>query len=313
MNPPSQIMTEHLLPTLRGLVAHNLNEKGYSQSRIARMLAITQASVSLYLTHDSFFYKQKMRALCIEDSDTERYVKTLVEDLKRSRVEAIHTLLCIWRNLLASGLICSIHKKEASILEDCDVCMRIYRPIHKNLKQNEVLSEVERAAKIIEDSYKFQSVIPAVSVNIVMALQGAKTDIDVAAFPGRIMKIHGRAKHTLPAEFGSSHHMARMVLSAMGYNPDLRAAINIKYDDEVADIIDRMKLNVVHISNKDHKSIEGDVVVSAFQDRLSKSDVTVPQVVIDEGGKGLEPITYIFGKTATEVANLALEIAKQHM
>ncbi|MFQ6135430.1 MAG: thiamine-phosphate synthase family protein [Nitrososphaerales archaeon] len=314
MHPPAELMTKHLLPALRGLVTHTLREKGYSQSRIAGLLGITQASVSLYLARKSSFYREKIRIIGVEDSDTDRYVETLFEDLIRGRVEAIYTLSSIWRNLLASGLLCPTHKKEASILEDCDVCMRLYSPIQADLQKTEVPREVERAAKMVEDSSLFQYVMPEVSVNIVMAVQGGETEADVAAFPGRMVKIHGRAKHMLPAEFGASRHMARMLLIAMRHNPELRAAINIKYDGKVADILSGMNLSVAHISSEDHEmSLEGDVVVSAFKTKLNSSGMTVLHVVTDEGGEGLEPITYIFGRNATEAAQRALKIAKRYV
>lgn len=313
MHPPAELMTKHLLPALRGLVTHKLREIDHSQSKIAAMLGITQASVSLYLTQDPSFYRKKMREIGVEDSNTDRYVEMLFEDLIRGRVEAIYTISSIWRNLLASGLLCPTHKKEASILEDCDVCMRLYGPVQTDLQKDEVLREVKRAARIVEESLHFQYVMPEVSVNIVMAVQDGKTEADVAAFPGRIVKIHGRAKHISSAEFNASRHMARMLLTAMQRNPELRAAINIKYDDKVEDILSSMNLSFTRISSEDHRaSLEGDVIVSAFKAKLNSSKVTIPPLVVDEGGEGLEPITYIFGRNATEAAQRALEIAKRY-
>jgi predicted fused transcriptional regulator/phosphomethylpyrimidine kinase/predicted transcriptional regulator len=313
MLPPAELMTKHILPALRGLITHTLTEKEYSQSRIAIILGITQASVSLYLSNEPSFYKEKMREIGVKDSDTDRYVEMLFEDLLRGRVEAIYTISSIWRNLLASGLLCPAHKREASILEDCDVCMRLYGPLQGDAQKNEVLREVERAAKMVEDSPFFQYVMPEVSVNTVMALKDAKTEADVVAFPGRIVKIHGRAKHIQSAEFSASRHMARMLLTIMQLSPDLRAAINIKYDDRVDGTLSNMNLSCIRISSEDHKpSMEGDVVVSAFKTKLSKDGNVVHSIVVDEGGEGLEPITYMFGKNATEVAKQALEIAKKY-
>ena len=118
----------------------------------------------------------------------------------------------------------------------------------------------------------------------------------------------------LPAEFGASRHMARVLLTAMKHNPELRAAVNIKFDDKIADILSSMYLNVIHISRRDHEvSLEGDVVVSAFKTKLNSGGILVPQVVTDEGGEGLEPITYIFGRNATEAVRRTLAIAKKYV
>ncbi|MCL4435117.1 MAG: hypothetical protein M1503_08040 [Thaumarchaeota archaeon] len=306
-------MTKHLLPALRGLVTHNLDRKGYSQSRIAGLLGITQAAVSLYLTKKPGVYFEKTRELGVPDADTERYVEMLSEDVVRGRVEAIYTLSSLWRNLLAAGALCAVHRRESSILEECDVCMRLYGPVQKDVEKTEVLREVERAAKIVENSPFFPKVMPEVSVNIVMAAPEARTETDVAALPGRMVKIHGRAGHMLPAEFGISRHMARMLLTAMHSNSEIQAALNIRHDHKMDNVLQDLRLNVVRIVREDHQaSLEGDIVVSAFKAKLNTSSAEPAQIIVDEGGEGLEPNTYIFGRDATEAAQLALEIAKRY-
>ncbi len=313
VNPPTEIMHNTFLPAMRGLVTHKLRNLGYSQSKIAALLGITQASVSMYLNHNIIIYKEKLRTIGISDLDSDRYVGMLSEDVIRGHVEGIYTLLSIWRNILSSGLICSVHKKLDSIVEDCDVCMRLYNSIENNFEKAEVLREVERAAKIVEDSHRFQHIMPEVSVNIVMAIQNAQTEDDVAAFPGRIIKVHGQAKHILPAEFGVSRHTARMLLTATQYNSELRAAINIKYDKKIKDILSNMELNIIDISSNKYKvNLKGDVVVTAFKISLAANQNLLFNVVVDTGGKGLEPITYIFGKNATETAEIVLSIANNY-
>lgn len=313
MHPPSEIMVKHLLPALRGLVTHNLDRKGYSQSRIAGLLGITQASVSLYLTKNPRVYLEKTRELGVPDADTERYIEMLSEDVVRGRVEAIYTLSSLWRNLLATGALCTIHRRKSSILEECDVCMRLYSPVQKDVEKTEVLREVERAAKMVENSPFFPKVMPEVSVNIVMAAPEARTEMDVAALPGRMVKIHERAGHILPAEFGVSRHMARMLLTAMRSNPGTRAALNILYDSRIDGILRDLQINFIRIVREDHQaSLEGDAVVSAFKAKLNTFSTKSTQIVVDEGGEGLEPNTYIFGGDATEAAQLALEIAKRY-
>ncbi len=38
----------------------------------------------------------------------------------------------------------------------------------------------------------------------------------------------------------------------------------------------------------------------------------VPEIVIDEGGPGLEPMAYLFDVNATEVTKKAIEIARNY-
>ena len=313
VNPPTEILHNTFLPAMRGLITYKFKNLGYSQSRIASLLGITQASVSIYLNHDITIYKEKLRTIGISDLDIDQYTGMLSEDVIRGQVEGIYTLLYIWRNILSSGLLCPIHKKLDSIVENCDVCMKLYVSIENNFEKTEVLREVERAAKIVEGSQRFQYIMPEVSVNIVMAIQNAETEDDVAAFPGRIIKVHSQAKHILPAEFGVSRHTARMLLTAIHHNPELRAAINIKYDKKIRDTLSNMKLNIIDISSNKHKvNLKGDIVVTAFKISLAANPDLLFNVVVDTGGEGLEPITYVFGKNATETAEIVLNIANNY-
>jgi len=312
MHPPSELMTKTLLPAVRGLIAHSLNGKGMSQSRIAKMLGVTQASVSLYLSKASSVYMEKLMGLGVSETDAERLVHMLCEDLLRSSVEAIYTLSSMWRNLLVSGAVCRLHRDEASITEECDVCMRLYGAAEVGLERSKVIRELEAAVRMIEASPHFHQVMPEVSVNIVMAVEGGRSEADVAAFPGRIVKVRDRARHIQPPEFGASRHMARMLLIAMERNSNFRAAINVKYDEKVSRLLSELGFKYIKIPRSEHKpSLEGDIVVSAFRCVLNRG-VQLREVVVDEGGEGLEPVTYIFGRSAVDVAELSLKIASKY-
>jgi len=50
VRPPEEMLHEVLLPNLRGVLAHRLRSLGYSQSKIAKILNVTQPSVSGYLS-----------------------------------------------------------------------------------------------------------------------------------------------------------------------------------------------------------------------------------------------------------------------
>jgi predicted fused transcriptional regulator/phosphomethylpyrimidine kinase/predicted transcriptional regulator len=303
-------MVKTFLPSIRGLISHKLHTIGYSQSKIAFLLGVTQASVSMYLEKDSSIFRTKITDLGIREFDLNSYEKMLTEDITRGRIKALYTLSSIWRNILSKGIICSVHKKESSIFEDCDVCMQLYGSSQINHERSEVIREIERAAEIIEDSNNFHLVMPEVSSNIVMAIQHGKTEADVAAFPGRMVKIHGSVKHRYPAEFGASQHMSRMLLAAIQHNNEFLAAINIKYDSNIGDFLSRMNRLIIFISSKEQKTgKKGDLIVSAFKLKLNSSKLNISNYYVAEGSEGLEPITYIFGRNAIEVTKMALEIA----
>ena len=65
MHPPCEIMMEAFLPSMRVLVARRLSEEGDSQGKISRLLGITQASVSNYLSADLHDVDSKLSSIGI--------------------------------------------------------------------------------------------------------------------------------------------------------------------------------------------------------------------------------------------------------
>jgi len=314
MHPPCELMVKSFLPGVRGLVAHELAEKkGLSQGRIAATLGVTQASVSQYLAKEPEFHMRRVLELGVDESEVDKYVTLLCEDLLKSQVDAIYTLHSIWKGLLARGVICAAHKREAPIIGDCDACMRLFGAVQIDSSRAVVLEELRRAVEVIEASPSFTWVMPEVSVNLVMALEGAKTESDVAGIPGRIVRVRGGARAAMPPEFAASHHMARILLTAMRFNPNIRAAIDIRFDERVEDVLREMRIQYARIARaRKEAEVSDEVVVSAFRQTLAKLRM-VPQAVIHEGSRGLEPITYLFAKDARAVAEQAVAISKRYL
>jgi hydroxymethylpyrimidine/phosphomethylpyrimidine kinase len=98
-----------------------------------------------------------------------------------------------------------------------------------------------------------------------------------------------------------------MIFSSLHYNPEIRAAINIKYSKEILEVCREMKLE---ISSFDR---------TKEPENLSKLDWgtveaiekygSVPKVIYDKGSIGKEPMIRLLGTNAIEVAKLAVELA----
>ncbi|MEM2211233.1 MAG: thiamine-phosphate synthase family protein [Nitrososphaerales archaeon] len=306
-------MIKEFLPAVRGLVAHKLREKKISQVRMARMLGVTQAAISQYLSKKFQYYLEKLNELGIKMDEGNKIAKLLCEDLLIGQVDAIRTLYTIWRRLLADGILCHAHKRLSLINEDCDICMKLFKTEIMDSTRFKVLEELKKAVRIIEASPYFPYIMPEVSVNIALAITNATTEADIAAIPGRIGKVHGRAKAMMDPEFGASRHMAKMLLCAMHYDKNIKAVINVKYDEKIDKILNKMGYDLVYINQVVTSPRIGiDVVVESFNEALSKLR-RVSKIVIHKGGIGIEPMTYIFGKCATEIAEEAVEIASRYI
>jgi len=276
------------------------------------MVGVTQAAVSQYLSSGRMSYVSKLKRLGLGEEEVERYIGLICEDLLVSPVEAIQTLYAVWKDLLAKGILCAAHQSLSPIPRECDVCMRVFASVKQDDKQNLVLKQMEKALSLLASSPDFQAIMPEVSVNLVMCPEDARKEGAVAAIPGRIVKVYGRARAMMPPQFGASHHMARMLLAARSLNPTVQACINTKFDANVKVILSGMGLSVLFTVDKDRLSMKPpDVVVEAFSEALQ--DRREPfRVVVDRGGPGLEPMTYLFGGDAVEVCQTALELASRY-
>lgn len=185
-------------------------------------------------------------------------------------------------------------------------------PYHKYL----VYSEMKNALKVIEEKQELISkLIPEISTNIAMALPKfyAKTTNDVMAVPGRIRYFKNKLVFSKEPEFGASDHVARALLKYMDYFPLYRSAANIAYNDNIQKIIEKIGFSYSSYDRKfepkDVKEKEGGSmqwgISFALKDKRSPVDV-----IIDYGDFGKEPGAFIFGKTAIEVVEKMIKIAK---
>jgi len=306
-------MVDSFLPAIRGLVAHELNKNGVSQAKVAAALSMTQASVSQYLSNLPERYTKRLENLGVEVPVVERYVKLLSEEVMKSPIDAVITLYAFWRSLMVRGNIRHSHIAGLTISTGCEICERLFETPMIEVGRGLVLAQLVEAIRRIEASANVVAIMPNVGMNLVLADAEAKHESDVAGVPGRIVRVRGRAKATLRPEFGVSRHMAQMLLTTRKFNSSYRAAINIKYDHKMNGILKKMKIQVLRTADKDkllHR--QGDIVVAALYSVLEKLRRT-PPVVVDTGGPGLEPMTYVFGSTAHEVVDRALEIASRYL
>lgn len=179
------------------------------------------------------------------------------------------------------------------------------------------LMDVERAVEILKaNSQLISALIPEVFTNIVKALPRhyARTPLDVAGIPGRIGKVGNRIIVPAKPEFGASAHMARAILAAMEFDPEIRAAANIRYGKDIEEAVNRLGYSWSYFDRKeeppDVKAIEGGTMRWGIRTAIMRVG-KVPDVIYDYGEHGKEPLAKIFGKTAVEVAEKMVSIAKE--
>jgi hypothetical protein len=306
MHPPSEMMVDSFLPAMRETVARLLAQEGMSQGRIAGLMGVTQASVSLYLKSEGRA-SELLRRLGVPEEEGRRYASLLVEDLKKNPVYAVGTLYSIWSDLLGRGSMCEAHRSLYPQLAQCDLCVRTFGG--RELRPGDATVHVAEAVKLVERSSDFARIMPEVSVNIAFAPEGARTTQDIVAVPGRIVKVRGTARSFMRPEYGASTHVAKVLLAAMAHDPAVRAAMNLRYDRRMQRALRRMKLKPVMLDEQGVKS-ESEMIAS-LRGALRDEAASVTAVV-DPGGPGLEPGLYLFAQDAVGVARLSMALARAY-
>lgn len=298
-------MVERLLPSMRHLVSRRLCSEGFSQSRVSSMLGVTQASVSHYLTAGTERPYSVLASLSLDREETDRYVSLLSEDLKRNPLDSVDTLTTLWVELLGRGLVCPAHRAMYPSLAQCDVCVRQFGAPRKT---PEIVGQVARAVKMLEDTPNFALVMPEVSVNIA-SLEGDSQSIDdVVAVPGRIVRVRNTPRAMSQPERGASRHMAKILLLVRKRMPEYRAALNLKWDLRMARALKKLGLRSLALGSYVVGGSE-DPTVEALTSRLLQTRERF-DAVVDPGGKGIEPSLYLFGRTAPDVALTAARITE---
>ncbi len=181
-------------------------------------------------------------------------------------------------------------------------------------ERHRVLEDVSAAAKMIEDHSEFLPYIAEVGTQVAMALPYASTKRHVAAVEGRIVKFGERARAVGCARFGASDHVARIVLTAMGHDPLKRAALNLRYDQDLVAAFKKLGRVVSSFDRRleppEAKAMEGGTLAWGVEEAI-KAAGRVPDVVYDFGEVGKEPMIRVLGNSAMEVVEKALASIKR--
>jgi predicted fused transcriptional regulator/phosphomethylpyrimidine kinase/predicted transcriptional regulator len=200
------------------------------------------------------------------------------------------------------GDICRIHRNALPDLVGCNACHRTFVNLGGgSTERMEVLNELNRALSALSMYPRFDRLIPEVRTNIVMCTKDPKDTNDVAAFPGRITVMKGRAAAVSRPEFGASRHMSIILLTARKINPNVRAVTCIKYDKIIEQAMKQAGLQFIVMDRSRYESIE----------RFLQTLEDIEDGVVDPGGAGIEPVVYIFGKNAINVVEKIIKIVNK--
>jgi hydroxymethylpyrimidine/phosphomethylpyrimidine kinase len=180
----------------------------------------------------------------------------------------------------------------------------------REMERYRVIQELKRALETLRQGH-LGHLIPEVSSNLGYALPGAEEAEDVAAFPGRIFRLKDTVASLSGPEFGASRHIARIILTAMRFDPEYCSAMNIRYSKENITRLRQKGFLIGHFDRKQEprgvKEKEGSSLewgVQTVLGRLKK----VPDFIYDEGDVGKEPMIRVLGRNPWEVIKKILKL-----
>jgi len=171
-----------------------------------------------------------------------------------------------------------------------------------------VLERLRKAMEELETLDYGGLLVPEVQVNLCEAIPLARNHSEVAGIKGRIVRWGDRMRSVGCPAFGASRHVANIVLTAMGFDPFMRAAINIKFEEDWIPLLEASPLDVAFFSRKDEpikvKEREGSTLEWGVNRVCSRLD-RVPDIIYDRGDVGKEPMIRIIGRNALTVVEKA--------
>jgi len=286
-----EVVVDEFLPTFRALLAAELRDRGLTQSEVAALLGISQSAVSKY-AHGEVETNDRLAA----DDRVTDLVEQLGEGLASGDVTPVQALVeaeVLIRQLERGDLLARLHEEAFPPLSAYDGDFAVHDADSPVRTAERVLASVRRGVRTLENTSGFAALIPAVGSNLVEALPEATDIDDVAAVPGRVLDVKGRATVPGDPEFGVSEHVASVLLAARAGGSDARAALNVRCDEAVLDALAEGGLDAVEF--------DADAPVDEAV-RMAVEAEPDADVVYQTGGFGVEPVAYLLAPDAVTAA-----------
>lgn len=181
-------------------------------------------------------------------------------------------------------------------------------------ERDEILLKLKEAVDYFISNERAYLLIPEVRTNIGYALANAEIEKDVAAIPGRLTIAFNRVIYCLPPAFGASDHIARVILTAMKYDKEIRSAINLRYYDKIVNALLNLDKTSIYLFDRrtepeQDKKVERhtmNFMVEVAYKKLGK----IPTYIVDLGDYGKEPGLFVLAKDPVEVVKTSLELLR---
>ena len=255
------------LSRLHQNVAKDLRTKGWSQTEIADALGSTQSTISRQMQKPPMALNSSADEATIDGWSHEL---SLALNSMGPEAHVVRQRLVVEFQFTGNNTI-----RYDKTLTGLD--------LEEGQEQRALLRRLEWAAGRL-DVRRIEHSIPAVGLNIASCNKGATSAADVAAFPGRITLVEGELRHHETPSFGSSNHLASVLIDSHSIDSSKVSIINIRPP------LSGSAVNTARVE-KMCKQL-GYNFSLAPKGKVSSQESKI-DVLLDEGDFGWEPTLYV--------------------
>ncbi len=188
-----------------------------------------------------------------------------------------------------------------------------YEVVARDWNRYKVIQSLKSALGTLKRSATVAHLLPEVQSNLAYSLPKPISHDDVAAFPGRLVRVGEELLTVRDPEFGTSRHMANVVLTATKFKEEMRSAMNIRYSEATVRKCLELGFTVAKFDRKDEpeaiKKKEGSTLSWGVAEAIKHSN-TFPDIIYDTGEIGKEPMIRVLGSNPGNVVEKVIKIAR---
>ena len=176
-------------------------------------------------------------------------------------------------------------------------------------KNSEIQKQLSLSIIDFQNIKDVSKIIPECQTNFVFSKNKPKNIKNVLGISGRLVKSGNNVIQAGDLVFGGSQHVATALIEVSKKFPDIRSAINIKYEPKLITKAKKRKMSVLTYDRKKeskNSKLKENSSISWGVSSCLKSEM--PDIIYHKGDLGKEPMIIVFGNTPTEVVKKIKQI-----
>ena len=176
-------------------------------------------------------------------------------------------------------------------------------------KNSEIQKQLSLSIIDFQNIKDVSKIIPECQTNFVFSKNKPKNIKNVLGISGRLVKSGNNVIQAGDLVFGGSQHVATALIEVSKKFPEIRSAINIKYEPKLITKAKKRKMSVLTYNRKKeskNSKLKENSSISWGISNCLKSEM--PDMIYHKGDLGKEPMIIVFGNTPTEVVKKIKQI-----